>query len=405
MNRLQQIKSSRTRQGKATLEFALIFPFFVAVMLGILTVASSFQSKTLVHCDARLSSFEHRHEPWRANGDGIEVTTLKQADLGAIDDIVGPTNKMPVNEAVITSKQSRQPRNFLPSRLSIGAVDGDATVLGGSWDFSEIEFQNHGRLELTEKANYFGPQIDVNAFAALRSLTGVTNNSAITGAQQKLDEAKDALERERKKIEKKSEEIDKQLKTEFEKPLPNLAASEEFNKQLRKLQEELKEIEDLQRQLESGLAGSNVLVDLGKELAKGAGIIGDLLEEKWIRVEGYTNKFGTQVEAYYRRVPGAKTVLTKLGKLPGVLGLGAVAFNIGEGFAEGGFKGAIIQATGEAGGALGSIIGVALGAGATAATGNPVVGIVVGGTSAVGLSVAGEQAGEAIASKIAEWIR
>lgn len=155
------------RRGTATLEFALMFPLIIAVMLAILTIASVSDSKCRVLTESRRLAFRHRHQPWAATSE-VEVGTLDIPAIAETGKILGPQPIQPPQGGMIGAQATAPSKVYLESMTSVASrVHGESHVLGGVWDQKEIQFRQHPRLTLSDKANFFGFTLDLEAFQEL----------------------------------------------------------------------------------------------------------------------------------------------------------------------------------------------------------------------------------------------
>lgn len=146
------MRSKRTRRGNASLELAIFLPLLALMIMGIFTVASYSISHCRIETETRQSAWKFRNVAWRSS----ELKKLEVPVTG--NDLVITTGSLKTHPAeFIRSEEKRTAYSFLQG-IENGKLKNQHLVLGGVWDFREIQFQkkrNHSRLELGRKTEFF----------------------------------------------------------------------------------------------------------------------------------------------------------------------------------------------------------------------------------------------------------
>ncbi len=154
INRYQMnaARRAKLRKGLAPLELALALPILMVMLsliFGVCTVTTTRMNVTLA---ARNFTFEKRHTPWKHN-----AQTLKLDHVQKVSRILGPRPLMPANSGLVSGAAQGAPIGlFGPLRKLALTTNCERFVLGGGWDYQEIEFKKHKQLTLTDKSKYFG---------------------------------------------------------------------------------------------------------------------------------------------------------------------------------------------------------------------------------------------------------
>jgi len=242
---------SQHRAGSATLEFAFIFPLLIAISLAILTISNVSVSQSTINAEARFEAFKHRHQPWNAPAE--YVTQLDLSDIRSVAKILGPAPKMAPEKAVLEVHATQKSSVYLKSMESVaGSVSGDCFVMGAVWDHQEIEFKKHDRLTLTEKANYFGTTIDVNAFAAFKGLSGSTNIQSVGTAISNFQNSLRNITQGYNKLKADLQKLTRQLASEMAKQLPDASKIDVLKKSITKTKLEMGFLKNAKGSLVSG---------------------------------------------------------------------------------------------------------------------------------------------------------
>ncbi|MDZ4851938.1 MAG: TadE family protein [Pirellulaceae bacterium] len=195
------------RRGIAPLELALALPILMVMMSIIFGVCSVTETRMMTTTAARNNAFEKRHKPWEH-----DAQTLELSEVQKVEKILGPSPVMPAKGGLVSGIAASAPTGmFGPlSKLTL-ATQSERFVLGGGWDYQEIEFKKHSPLILTDKAKYFGMKAsEINAFKGLGSFGAGFGGSGSIGQMQ--GQVQQSLQDARREVTARLAEIQRQMK-------------------------------------------------------------------------------------------------------------------------------------------------------------------------------------------------
>ncbi len=154
----------RQRYGSAPIELLLALPILLVMLSLIFCVCSVTQTRMAVTTSARNVAFAKRHTPWK-----FEPETLSLEKVEAVGKVLGSSRKMSPGSGLVSGEANGAPTGiFGPLRSLVMSTESKRFVLGGGWDFQEIEFKKHRPLTLTDKAETIGfPADQLTAFTSL----------------------------------------------------------------------------------------------------------------------------------------------------------------------------------------------------------------------------------------------
>jgi len=212
MNNTLQYKTYRRRhyllrRGIAPLELALALPILMVMLSIIFGVCSVTETRMMTTTAARNNAFEKRHKPWEH-----DAQTLELSEVQKVAKILGPSPRMPAKGGLVSGNAASAPTGMFGPLSEIKRdPQSERFVLGGGWDYQEIEFKKHNALTLTEKAKYFGlSSSKINAFKGLGSFgAGFAGGGSIGQMQGQVQQA---LQDARREVTARLAEIQRQLR-------------------------------------------------------------------------------------------------------------------------------------------------------------------------------------------------
>ncbi len=258
IGRLRDLRRQSLRRGSAPLELTLALPILMVMLSIIFGVCSVTETRMIATLAARNNTFEKRHTPWKHAPKTIELPYVKE-----VSKILGPSPIMPANSGLVTGVAENSPTGlFGPlSKLTLSTAS-KRFVLGGGWDYQEIEFKKHSALTLTDKAKYFGVKAsEIDVFKKLGGFGAGGGGSARSfgqiqsQAQQTLQNAQQEVTARLAEIQQQLTSLTKQL-TQQKQHLANLhknpnadpAAIRSADQQVKKTQSKIDKLKSEQAQ-------------------------------------------------------------------------------------------------------------------------------------------------------------
>ncbi len=207
--RLLTLRQTPARPGAAALELAFALPILTALLTIIFGICSITETRMSVTLSARNNTFEKRHTPWSHDARPLELPHVQ-----TVAKILGTPIKMPANSGMVSDSATAEPTGlFGPlSRLTL-RTDSERFVLGGGWDYQEIEFKKHEALTMTDKAKVFAVnQEDLEAFKKTGSFGVGGNSSSGRSFGQIQGQVQQSLQNAQQQITSRLAEIQQQLR-------------------------------------------------------------------------------------------------------------------------------------------------------------------------------------------------
>lgn len=223
-NQVVRHRSTTVRKGLAPLELALALPILMVMMSLIFGVCSATHARMNATQAARNAAFAKRHTPWKH-----DAQTLTLPDLQKVSRILGPSPIMPAGGGMVSGEGADVPTHmFGPLSDVLLSTSCERFVLGGGWDFQEVEFKKHKALILTDKAKYFGVRSnDIDAFKSLGGFGagfGGNAGSSMGQVQQALQSAQQDITARLNEIQTQLRQLNNQLKQQ-KQSLANLRSN------------------------------------------------------------------------------------------------------------------------------------------------------------------------------------
>lgn len=193
------------RKGMAPLELALALPILMVMLSMIFGVCNVTETRMMTTTAARNHAFAKRHQPWLHAQESIDLR-----DVGKVDRMLGPSPVMPARGGLVTgSAKGVATKMFGPLSDFVWQAESKRFVLGGGWDYQEINFAEHSKLSLPKQATYFGmPPSVVDGFSGIGNLAGAAAGSF----GQTQGQVKQILHEARQKVVRRVAEIQSELK-------------------------------------------------------------------------------------------------------------------------------------------------------------------------------------------------
>jgi hypothetical protein len=156
-NRSKQIEN---RRGSVPIEVLIFLTCYATLIVLILAVGVT--GPTII---AAISAANR--EAWSRHLSATSSTCLTNVRMGSMGRLLGPNAVLRSDSGIVIGQATREPaRGVVPFIDDLPAARRERTLLLGTWDFREIQFEEasfHPRLKLTEKARCFLPHsFDLN---------------------------------------------------------------------------------------------------------------------------------------------------------------------------------------------------------------------------------------------------
>lgn len=241
--------------GLAPLELMLALPILLVMLSLIFGACSVSTARMNVTLAARNFAFQKRHTPWKHGAGPLAVR-----EVARVSKILGPRPIMPANSGLVSGAATGTPTGlFGPLRQLKQSADCERFILGGGWDYEEIQFKKHRSLTLTEKSMIFGlADGELDAFKRLGSFgagfTGSSSSSmgqvqhAIQSARQDISARLTELQNQLKQLTNELRQAKQKLASLRSNPAADPSAIRSAEQQVKKTQSKIDKLQSEQAQ-------------------------------------------------------------------------------------------------------------------------------------------------------------
>lgn len=239
-------RALEARQAIAQLEFVLVFPLLVLMIMAFFMLMSGMVTRVETAVASQYKTFHARYPNSGADiAGGDEVVQIPATNT--MKRVFGTYNRGASGEPIMARTESRVPAAILRIFEGwLGTTEVRNFVLFDPWDFRALPFEKHGRLTIDQRAEPFGLSMDdLEAFLAFKGITSISlHDGSVVFEQQRINDSGKTVTSGIQQIERELDELLAERQSLLQAHPVDHDAARAIDDQIEALRQQLAELRD-----------------------------------------------------------------------------------------------------------------------------------------------------------------